>query len=340
MLRFAPADDAAPTDDDLIVDSEEEEEDGDEDGAAAVSSPGVPTLNGVATPVPDELLSTMLSPASIATRPTNPPGRMTAIAEYDLADDEAFQSPASPLAERMPIAYDCAADTAADRSPGPHCSDPDDSMPRPALHAARQLFGDAFSFRAQQEECIEALVDGQSVVALHPTGHGKTLLLMTAAWMRKPGVSIVFCPLLALMQDMCDRVNSLECADFKAIYINGEMMTAAKRGVYRELANISSLQDNSRLVLLMTPEMYSSSAEMFGTIVQLFAHDCLSLVMTDEVHTVSEQGFGFRPSMLALQDVRRTLPGECYVLCSVRPALVNDRLCARCTDPPHFSNGH
>ena len=50
VLRFAPTDDAAPTDDDLIVDSEEEE-DGDEDGAAAVSSPGVPTLNGVATPV-------------------------------------------------------------------------------------------------------------------------------------------------------------------------------------------------------------------------------------------------------------------------------------------------
>ena len=52
---------------------------------------------------------------------------------------------------------------------------------------------------------------------------------------------------------------------------------------------------------------------------KLFAHDCLSMIMTDEVHTVSEQGFGFRPSMLALGDVRRTLPGECRPLCSCHP---------------------
>ena len=321
MLRFAPTDDVASLDDDYIDDSEEEGEFEPTMVEPIHRSPRATSaliLDGVVTPAPEELLSPV-SPASIATRPTtNPPGRMMVIAEHDFADycDRVnIQSPASPLVERLPVVYN-AADTTADRSPGSDRSDPGDGMFRPALRAGRHLFGESFNFRTQQEESIEALVDGQSVVALHPTGHGKTLLLMIAARMGKPGVSIVFSPLLALMQDICDRVNALQHGDFKAMYINGEMMGAAKRVVYSELANILEVQDDSRLILLMTAEMYVSSSEMFGVIMKLFAHDCLSMIMTDEVHTVSEQGFGFRPSMLALGDVRRTLPGECRPLCS------------------------
>ena len=300
---------------------------------ALSSAMSAPSPDGVATPAPGELLSLRtLSLTSIATRQQHrDTGRSMVIAEHNVADAVAIQSPASPIAERLPVVYS-AAGTAA--GPSPESA---------ALQAGRQLFGDAFCFRAQQRECVEALVDGQSVVALHPTGHGKTLLLMIAARMRKPGVSIVFSPLLALMQDICDRVNALKQDNFRALYINGEMMGAAKRVVYSELSNLS---EDSRLVLLMTAEMYSSSSEMFLTIMRLYNRERLSLIMTDEVHTVSEQGFGFRPSMLALGDVRRALPGECRPICSCtrhHRSVARSRLPmmrTRCPDTAHISDGH
>ena len=276
--------DDRPADDDFALSDDELDEldEGDEEkvpvGGSAVPAPSLqtPTFVGI------------LSPASIVTRRASEAAGRMVLAEHNTADavaiDGALCAPHSPGVSSCPTWS-------------------------PVVQAARELFGEGFTFRDQQQLCIEALLDGNSVIALHPTGWGKTLILMTAAFMRRPGVTIIFSPLTSLMADITSRINALNRDDLRAVFINGELIAEKKNHVYEELDAIANVESDERLCLLMTPEMYSSSPRMLSSVMNLFSLNLISMVMTDEVHTVSEMGFGFRPKMLALRDVRRTLPG-------------------------------
>ena len=173
--------------------------------------------------------------------------------------------------------------------------------------AACELFGENFTFRDEQEKCVSVLVGGESVLALHPAGWGKTLILMVTVAMRPPGVTLLFVPLKALMLDLTQRINSLGRKNVDATFINGDLTSAQKAEVWAQMR--AAGPGDKRLVVCLTPEMYASSPATLSAIMQTYKKRHLQLVMIDEVHTISEMGHDFRPTMLVLKDIPRVVPG-------------------------------
>lgn len=101
------------------------------------------------------------------------------------------------------------------------------SSPKEAL---KQVFGyDAF--RGFQEEVVRAVVRGEDVLVLMPTGGGKSLCYQIPALLRD-GVAVVVSPLIALMQD---QVDALEELGVSAAYLNSTLTPEAAADVRRRL---------------------------------------------------------------------------------------------------------
>src|SRR5512139_261114 len=94
-------------------------------------------------------------------------------------------------------------------------ADCSNASPREIL---RTVFGYE-SFRDQQEEIVNRLLDGRDVLALMPTGSGKSLCYQIPAIIRK-GVGVVISPLIALMQDQVDAVRQL---GIRAAFLNSTL---------------------------------------------------------------------------------------------------------------------
>jgi superfamily II DNA helicase RecQ len=80
----------------------------------------------------------------------------------------------------------------------------------------QQMMGKKAEFRGVQKEAIDAIVAGKSpVVAVMPTGAGKSLLFMLPAWAEQGGTTVVVVPLIALREDMMRRCTKLgiSCAE-------------------------------------------------------------------------------------------------------------------------------
>ena len=81
----------------------------------------------------------------------------------------------------------------------------------PPMQRAQQILTNTFgydSFRHNQDEIIQELLEGRDALALMPTGGGKSLCYQIPALVR-PGVGVVISPLIALMQDQVDALNQL-----------------------------------------------------------------------------------------------------------------------------------
>src|SRR5215813_9855791 len=99
-----------------------------------------------------------------------------------------------------------------------------------------QYFGFA-SFRAGQEEIVRSVLAGEDVLAIMPTGFGKSLCFQLPALLL-PGVTVVVSPLIALMKDQVDALNR---RGIKATYVNSSLslgqqsarLAELRRGVHR-----------------------------------------------------------------------------------------------------------
>ena len=87
-----------------------------------------------------------------------------------------------------------------------------------ALHILQNTFGYA-NFRLNQADIIQSLLDGKDVLALMPTGGGKSLCYQIPALVLE-GVGVVVSPLIALMQDQVDALNQL---GIKAAFLNSTL---------------------------------------------------------------------------------------------------------------------
>ncbi|MBS0123435.1 DNA helicase RecQ [Aestuariicoccus sp. KMU-90] len=155
----------------------------------------------------------------------------------------------------------------------------------------RDVFGfDAF--RPGQEEIVEAVAHGENVLAIMPTGGGKSLCFQLPALLR-PGVTVVISPLIALMRDQVRGLIETGVA--------AGALTSANTPEEND-AVFDALHSGELKLLYLAPERLAS-----GGTQRMLARAGVSLIAVDEAHCVSQWGHDFRPDYLRIGELRRAL---------------------------------
>ncbi len=152
--------------------------------------------------------------------------------------------------------------------------------------ALKKYFG-FDSFRQGQQEIIEAILNKESVLAILPTGGGKSLCYQIPALVSR-GFSIVISPLIALMKDQVDNLRS---AGVNAQFINSSL------GGYEIDSIMRDLEQGLIKLLYVAPERLENIA--FAEKIKQLKPDFL---FVDEAHCISEWGHNFRPGYLRIRD--------------------------------------
>jgi ATP-dependent DNA helicase RecQ len=154
-----------------------------------------------------------------------------------------------------------------------------------------QVFG-FDSFRLGQQEVIGHLLDGQSAVAIFPTGSGKSLCYQLPALLLD-GLTVVISPLIALMKDQID-------------FLQGHNIPAARLDSSLERQDVLKVYDDLRAartrLLYVSPERLGN--ERF---LQLLERQKIALLAVDEAHCISEWGHNFRPDYLRIAALAKRL---------------------------------
>ncbi len=153
------------------------------------------------------------------------------------------------------------------------------------------LFGHA-AFRDGQREIVESVLDGKDVLAVLPTGGGKSLLYQLPAFLL-PGATVAVSPLISLMKDQVDQ---LRARGLKAALLNSSQD-------WEEQDRILSLVARGEVKLLyVAPERWRS--QRFR---EALARLQVALLAVDEAHCVSDWGHDFRPDYLRLPEACEAL---------------------------------
>ncbi|WP_108396294.1 DNA helicase RecQ [Devosia submarina] len=166
-------------------------------------------------------------------------------------------------------------------------------MPRDPLAVLRDVFGHR-SFRGQQADVVNHVVDGGDAVVLFPTGAGKSMCYQIPAICRR-GVGIVISPLIALMRD---QVEALRQAGISAAALNSSLTPEESAQVRRQL------RAGELDLLYVAPERVATqgfASMLSGIEIALFA--------IDEAHCVSQWGHDFRPEYRELSHLTELFPG-------------------------------
>jgi len=147
--------------------------------------------------------------------------------------------------------------------------------------------------RLRQRDAIEALVAGTDVLAIIPTGGGKSAIYQGAA-LALGGVTVVVSPLLALQED---QIRSIEESDLgHAVSVDGSTSSSERSQAF------DALESGSARFLFATPEILNSD-----DVLERIARCDVTLFAVDEAHCIVSWGQGFRPDFLLLGDTRRRL---------------------------------
>ena len=149
------------------------------------------------------------------------------------------------------------------------------------------------SFRPLQEEIIRDALAGRDVVALLPTGGGKSLCFQLPA-LARPGLTVVISPLIALMKD---QVDALRANGIAATFLNSSLATNESR------ARLRGLHHGDYRLLYIAPERLM----LPGCLSDLQGWQVNHLAI-DEAHCISEWGHDFRPEYRRLVELRERFP--------------------------------
>ena len=142
-------------------------------------------------------------------------------------------------------------------------------------------------FRAPQQEIISALLEQHDVLALLPTGAGKSLCYQLPATIL-PGTTIVVSPLLSLIND--------QVAKLKKLGVSAAALTSQKS--FRQQARIRTALKKRKLKLLyLSPEKLLSKSWT-----EILASLPVSMVVVDEAHCVAMWGTDFRPAYIQIKN--------------------------------------
>jgi ATP-dependent DNA helicase RecQ len=167
----------------------------------------------------------------------------------------------------------------------------------PPVTDPRQVLHDVFgfpSFREGQEEIVRAVLGGEDVLAIMPTGAGKSLCYQLPTLARE-ALTVVVSPLIALMRD---QVEALRHFGIEAGSLNSANDPTENRRV------TDAVREGRMRLLYASPERLANTATT-----EWLARSGVSLLAIDEAHCVSQWGHDFRPEYALLGDVRRRLGG-------------------------------
>lgn len=164
------------------------------------------------------------------------------------------------------------------------------------LQVLKEVFGYS-GFKPLQEKIIETVLSGKDVLALMPTGGGKSLCYQIPALCRE-GTALIISPLIALMKD---QVDALRLNGVAAAYINSTQ-TTSEQNLYT-----NQMKEGKLKLVYLAPERIFGREEQFLN----FIKTCkISLLAVDEAHCISQWGHDFRPEYLMLAKITGSLgPG-------------------------------
>ena len=187
------------------------------------------------------------------------------------------------------------------------------------LAAARQALREVFGhkeFRPGQPEVIAAVLHGRDVLAVMPTGGGKSVCYQIPALLADGGVTVVVSPLLSLMKDQVDalRANGVEVAQINSTIPREEQTQVLQDAIAGRLK-----------MLYVAPERFGDGGFMTAL------RSCqVNLLAIDEAHCISQWGHDFRPAYRDLGGVRARLNNPPIIaLTATADPLVRDDIVAR-----------
>ncbi|MCB8906176.1 MULTISPECIES: DNA helicase RecQ [unclassified Streptomyces] len=161
-----------------------------------------------------------------------------------------------------------------------------------AAQVLHRVFGYS-SFRGEQQEIIEQVVDGGDALVLMPTGGGKSLCYQIPALVRD-GTGVVISPLIALMQDQVDAL--------RALGVRAGFLNSTQDPYERQAVEQAFLADELDLLYLAPERLRTEGTQ------RLLDRGKVSLFAIDEAHCVAQWGHDFRPDYLALSMLHERWP--------------------------------
>jgi len=151
------------------------------------------------------------------------------------------------------------------------------------------------SFKEGQEKIINSILDGNDTLGILPTGGGKSICYQIPALIFD-GITIVVSPLISLMQDQVDTLNSL---NISAVYINSSLTSKKIDLIFRGIEN------HEYKIIYITPERFDNF-----DFVHKISKIKVSQIAIDEAHCISQWGHDFRRSYLNVPNFIEELPSN------------------------------
>ncbi len=149
------------------------------------------------------------------------------------------------------------------------------------------------AFREMQEDIINASLQGKDVLAILPTGGGKSVCYQVAGLARKK-LTLVISPLIALMKDQVEQLNR---RNIRATFINSSL---SKREIENRLFEVRAGKYD---FLYCAPERLTTNS-----LLETLPYLNIGLLAIDEAHCISQWGHQFRPSYRKIAEFRKKIP--------------------------------
>ncbi|MCR5019268.1 MAG: RecQ family ATP-dependent DNA helicase [Bacteroidales bacterium] len=170
------------------------------------------------------------------------------------------------------------------------------------------------SFRPLQEEIINQALEGRDVLAVLPTGGGKSVCFQVPGIMME-GIALVVTPLIALMKD---QVQNLKERGVRAIAIHSGM---SPREV--DLALNNAAYGDYKFLYLSPERLKTRVFQAYLSVLNI------SMIVVDEAHCISQWGYDFRPSYLDIGLIRKRVDAPVMALTATATPLVCDDIMER-----------